>query len=249
MDNSKDEEKCKNKNNKRRYIHNSYKSLSKDEKIKEINVKFKYPNEDSYFYNKKNCTDLIISPRLKILNNKNKNNQNNSKIIPDQFVNELKNLINNRNNNYKENNIIKDNNRDTFNIISKTKSFNLNYNKIKFNKDNKDMQTIEISDHKTNKNNYSILQHNSIRNKYKLKILLNLEKTNDNNDNQKVKIEKLNYKSLRFKNHKSNIIKYENANDNIKDNKDINISEDYWNINQLGEIDIYIDVINFELGE
>ena len=64
-----------------------------------------------------------------------------------------------------------------------------------------------------------------------------------------MKIEKLNYKSLRFKNHKSNIIKYENVNDNIKDNKDINISEDYWNINQLGEIDIYIDVINFELGE
>ena len=241
--NNKDEEKCKNKNNKRRFIHNSYKSLSKDEKIKEINVKFKYPNEDSYFYNKKNCTDLIISPISKIFNNKMKNSQNNNKIIPDEFLNELKNLINNRNIKYKENNIIKNNNRNNFNFINKTKSFNSNYNKIKY---NKDMQTIEISEHKTNKNNYNILQHNSIRNKYKLKTLLSLEKANDNNDNKKVKIEKLNYKSLRFKNHKSNIIKYEDINVNIKD---INISEDYWNINQLGEIDIFIDVINFELGE
>ena len=247
--NNKNEEKCKIKNNKRRYIHNSYKSLSKDEKIKEICIKFKYPNEDSYFYNKKNCTDLIISPISKIFNNKKKNNQNDNKIIPDEFLNELKNLINIRNNKNKEDNIDKNNNNNKFNFINKTKSFSINYNKIKSNKDNKDMQTIEISDHKTNKNNYNILQHNSIRNKYKLKTLLSLEKANDNNDNKKVKIEKLNYKSLRFKNHKSNIIKYENVNDNIKDNKDINISEDYWNINQLGEIDIYIDLINFELGE
>ena len=225
------------------------KSLSKDEKIKEICIKFKYPNEDSYFYNKKNCTDLIISPISKIFNKKKKNNQNDNKIIPDEFLNELKNLINIRNNKNKEDNIDKNNNNNKFNFINKTKSFSINYNKIKSNKDNKDMQTIEISDHKTNKNNYNILQHNSIRNKYKLKTLLSLEKANDNNDNKKVKIEKLNYKSLRFKNHKSNIIKYENVNDNIKDNKDINISEDYWNINQLGEIDIYIDVINFELGE
>ena len=247
--NNKNEEKCKIKNNKRRYIHNSYKSFSKDEKIKEICIKFKYPNEDSYFYNKKNCTDLIISPISKIFNKKKKNNQNDNKIIPDEFLNELKNLINIRNNKNKEDNIDKNNNNNKFNFINKTKSFSINYNKIKSNKDNKDMQTIEISDHKTNKNNYNILQHNSIRNKYKLKTLLSLEKANDNNDNKKVKIEKLNYKSLRFKNHKSNIIKYENVNDNIKDNKDINISEDYWNINQLGEIDIYIDVINFELGE
>lgn len=247
--NNKNVETCKNKNNKKKYIHNSYKSFSKDVKIKEICIKFKYPNEDSYFYNKKNCTDLIISPISKISNNKKKNNQINNKTIPNEFLKELKNLINNRNNKYKENNIIKNDNKNRFNFINKTKSFNLNYNKIKSNKDNKDMQTIEISDHKTNKNNYNILQHNSIRNKYKLKTLLSLEKANDNNDNKKVKIEKLNYRSLRFKNHKSNIIKYEDINVNIKNNKDINISEDYWNINQLGEIDIYSDIINFELGK
>ena len=244
--NKKNEEKCKNKNNKRKYIHNSYKSLSNDEKIKEICLKFKYPNEDSYFYNKKNCTDLIISPLSKIFNNKKKNYlNNNNKIIPDEFLIELKNLINNRNiNKDKENNIIKNNNTSRFNNINKTKSFNLNYNKIKTRKDNKNMQTIEISDNKTYKNNYNILQHNSIRNKYKLKTLLSHEKANDN---KKVKIEKLNYKSLRFKNHKSKIMKYEDI--NIKDNMDINISEDYWNINQLGEKDIYKDIIIFELGQ
>ena len=245
--NNKNEGICKNKTNKRRYIHNSYKSLSNNAKIKEICIKLKYPNEDSYFYNKKNCTDLIILPISKMVNNKKNNNQNNNKKIPDDFLNELKNLINNRNNKFKEENIIKDNNTNRYNFMNRTKSFNLNNSKLKVKRGNRDMQTIDISDNKTNKNNYNILQHNSIRNKYKLKALLSLEKQNDNNDNKKVKIEKLNYRSLRFKNHKSNTIKYEDT--NTKDYMDINISEDYWNINQLGEIDIYKDIIIIELGE
>ena len=228
-------------------VYNFCKSLPNEQKINNNynnifhkEIKIEYPNEKFYFYNKKDCTDLILVSNKD--NNKNNKNKNNEKIIPKQFTTEVKNLIN----------FIKNIKNDTkYYSINKTKSYNINYNKYK---NNNQLKTLENPDISKIKNIIPLNGNNSIRNKYKQRTLLNLDKINFSNK-ASIKIEKLDYYSQKSNNNNSiynskpNIIKYEDINLDDKDIKNINISEDNWNINLLGEINIYKEIIDIEFNQ
>ena len=169
-------------------------------------------NRDIYFFNKKNCTDLIL-----ISKNTNDGKCNiKEKNIPNEFMIEVQNLINK----YK---LMEKNNK----IINETKI------DIKKNKENKEIKRI-------NNNPKTISQNNSIksiRNKYKQKTIMNHE--NNNIINKKGEIDSMN-------NSLNNNFKEKNTVKN-KSIKIINISKEYWNINQLGEIKVYEEVNDIEL--
>ena len=186
------------------YINNSYRNDS----IKNNKNKYdkKLINEDNYFFNNKNCTDLILLPKC----NNNKRNITNEKSISKEFIKEVRNIldfIKNKNNN---NNYIKNKNNFLYRI-----------------KNNKNIQEIDIIN---NNSSYINNSKNSIRNKYKQKVMLNIEKKDDYNNNK--------YTNGDYYKNISNFIADEYINNN-KDIQNINISEDNWNINQIGEINLY----------
>ena len=186
-------------------LDNTYNDYSFKNNQKE-NINEKYLNEDIYFYNKKNCTDLII---LSKTDNHKKNNKYNDNIIPNNFLNEVKNIFE-----LISNHKVKKNKN-----ISKSKNKNVNFN-LK--------TTIDI----INNNSFSLnnIIKNSIRNKYKQK---SQPKNNYTSDSNKSHYETLvTLDKIKKNNHKSNTI-----NEFIfNEIKNLNISEDNWNINQIGEL-------------
>ena len=166
-----------------------------------------------------NCTDLIVLSKEN--NIKKKIFKEN---IPNEFVIEVNNLINF----YKNKKEIEKNNSK----IQKYKNINNEKENIE------DIYSIK---------NNSISRNNSkksIRNRYKQKTMLNLEKKNivkKNND-----IDFLNFNSLLL-NNKPNTHIVEGNIYNYKENKKLFFSENNWNINQLGQINIYEEIINIEL--
>ena len=196
----------------------------------------KNKNEDNYFYNKKNCTDLIL-----VSKQNNKINKINDE-IPKEFIKEVNNIIeyfkNSINNNNNNNNNIKNGNDQKY--IKNSRSIN---------KKNINKKSLTISNFCKKKNNnidYKIMSNNSIRNKYKQKIILNKEKKNNKNYiTTKTKI--LNYSGNNNSNSNNDINTFCNngevlINDDKKYDKGIKnfkISEDNWNINLIAEINIY----------
>jgi len=187
-----------------------------------IKIEINYDdNNSSIFNNKNNCTDLMnLSKEIP-----NKKIDNKQTIIPNEFLIEAKNIIKlyqtkNKNNDKRINNIIEQNN------IKIGKDIKITYNIYK----------------KRNKNSVSLNNSvNSIRNKYKQKMFL----SHDNkNNNQYAKPEALNNN---FIVNKYNIIEEEILKTNNKEIKNINISEDNWNINQIGEINLLNEINNIEL--
>ena len=143
--------------------------------------------------------------------------------IPNEFVIEVNNLINF----YKKKEIEKNNSK-----IQKYKNINNEKENIE--------DTNSIKNNSISRNN----SKKSIRNRYKQKTMLNLEKKNivkKNND-----IDFLNSNSLLL-NNKPNINIVEGNIYNYKENKKLFLSENNWNINQLGQINIYEEIINIEL--
>ena len=186
------------------YINNSYKNNSiKNNKNK--NDK-NYQKEDNYFFNKKNCTDLILLNKNN--NNNNKRNIFNEKSISKEFIKEVRNILEFiKNKRYHNNNYIKHKSNFLYKI-----------------KNNKNIQEIDIIN---NNSSYINNSKNSIRNKYKQKVMLNIEKKDDYNNNK--------YTNGDYYKNISNFIVDEYINNNNKDIQNINISED----NQIGEIKLY----------
>ena len=108
---------------------------------------------------------------------------------------------------------------------------------IKINKETKLIKNIN----KRKSNNTISLNNsiNSIRNRYKQKSLLNNYNKSTNNLS---KMETLNNKII----NKNIVIVNESIKTSNNEIKNINISEDNWNINQIGEINIFKEINNIE---
>ena len=177
-------------------------------------------NNDFYFFNKKNCTDLIILSKENNL----KKNIFKENIIPKEFIIEANYIINF----YKNKNEMEKNN-------SKIE----NYTKI-----NKKIEIIEKSNAIKSNNISRNNSKKSIRNRYKQKTMLNLDKKNIINKN--IDIDFINSNSIILNNQPNTLIDEGNICNN-KEIKKVNISESNWNINQLGQINIYEEIIAIEL--
>ena len=192
----------------------------------------KNKNEDNYFYNKKNCTDLIL-----VSKQNNKVNKINDE-IPKEFIKELNNIIEYYKNNINNNS----NNNNTKNGNDQKYIKNSRYINKKNNNNKKSLTIASFNKKKNNNTDNKIIPNNSIRNKYKQKIILNKEKKNNKNYiSTKTKI--LNCSGSNNSNSNNDINNEEMViNDDKKYDKGIKnfkISEDNWNINLIAEINIY----------
>ena len=181
------------------------------------NIFYKNKDNNNDILNKKNCTDLILIS--KNTNNINNKNVINNKEIPNDFMIELKNIINKNKENKEIKNDINNNN---------------NNNQITFFK-NKNIRKF-----KSMTKNNSI---KSIRNKYKEKTTI-FKYENKTTINEKYKKNPLNNS---FNKKSNNFINEGNIVKNKK-GKIIDISEENWNINQLGQINIYEEINDIELN-
>ena len=159
-----------------------------------INNKYEIIKNETVFFNKNNCTDLINLSK----ENNIKNIYNNNISISEEFLIEAKNII---------------------------KFFQTNMNIKQYRESDKIKILNKIKTDKENNSNLIDKSNISIRNKYKQKALLIHENNTNFVSNEKQDIYK-------------NIIQYYRITNNI--------TEDNWNINQLGEIKIYEVIKNIE---